>query len=203
MWKNFLMHPVDIAIQFLLSFMFIGIFVAESSGSVLSASIVSDTTALTSSPQCFAPYLTTNVAGRALSYSRQCYNASEGSEGCNYYYNQSIGYTSESSDDCPWEGNRCALLKNTSYSLDTGHVHTKYIGINAPERYTFRKRTTCAPLTQSNNFEGALIPGYAGGSLNGWDLPRQFPLGFSIPGYVYSRGLWRSSEPSILLFNVY
>lgn len=65
-WNNFLRRPMDIVTAFLLSIAFIGIFVAESSGSVLSAGIVSDTTALASSRRCFIPKQYSDVSQRAF-----------------------------------------------------------------------------------------------------------------------------------------
>ena len=145
-WKNVLRNPLEILIQVLLSLILIGIFVAQASGSVLSARIVSDSIALSSSRRCWAPDYSLYPLESAMAYSRQCYNASSGTEGCNTYFNQSIGYTTESSNHCPWIGEPCALRVNTSYTLDTDFVSTKQIGINAPKQYWFRRRTTCAPL---------------------------------------------------------
>lgn len=155
-WKNILRDPLEISIRFLLSFTFIGIFVALASGSVLSAKIVSDSVALSSSGRCWAPYYSIQAIENAFAYSRQCYNASNGAEGCSLFFNQSIGYTSESSGHCPWVGKLCALRNdNASYTLDTGFISTKTIGINAQSRYSFRKRTTCAPL-EKNFFNTSL-----------------------------------------------
>ena len=152
LWGNFLKQPVDIVIPLLLSVFFIGIFVAESSGSVLSAGIVSDTTALASSPRCFGPRNGTDISTRALAYSKQCYNTPNEAEDCNYFYNQSISYTEESMEDCPWRGRTCALRQHVALSLDTGYVHSKYVGINAPEQYRFRRRAICAPLVPDGIF---------------------------------------------------
>ena len=92
-WDNFLRRPLDFLISFLLSCIFVGIFVAGSSGSVLSAGIVSDTTALASSSRCYPPDDITNASLQAAAYSQQCYRRPPGTEGCNYLYNQQTTFT--------------------------------------------------------------------------------------------------------------
>ena len=56
-WRNFLQRPFDILVSLLLSSFFVAIFVAESTANVLSVNIVSDTTAIVSSPKCNLKYL--------------------------------------------------------------------------------------------------------------------------------------------------
>lgn len=65
-WNNTLRQPMDIIIPFLLSIAFVAIFVAGSAGSVLSAGIVSDTTALASSRRCFIPQGYSDISQRAF-----------------------------------------------------------------------------------------------------------------------------------------
>ena len=52
-WNLFLIGPFDTIISLLLLFAFIDIFGAGSSGSVLSAGVASDTTALVASRRCY------------------------------------------------------------------------------------------------------------------------------------------------------
>ena len=64
LWRNFLQYPMDIATSILWSMILVGIFVAESSGSVASARIISDTTAKIDSSYC--SILTPHVNGRTV-----------------------------------------------------------------------------------------------------------------------------------------
>lgn len=145
LWKLFLLHPAEILTSIGLSIVFTGIFVAESSGNVLSANIVSDTIALVSSPRCSAiPY--GSRWSRSIAYVDRCYQATLGADGCNDFYNQSISHEESSISTCPFEGNVCALGQNPAFVMDTGLVDSKVLGINAPKRHLFRRVATCAPL---------------------------------------------------------
>ena len=144
-WNNFLKHPFDIIIPVVLSLLFIGIFVAESTGTVLSANIVGDSTAMSDSPRCFAPNMT-GSPDRVLAYVDQCYHAALGTEGCNFFYNQSIRYREERTSRCPWLGFRCFNGTNTAVAFDTDYIRIKHLGINFPERYIFRRWAVCAPM---------------------------------------------------------
>ena len=109
-WKNFHRQPADVVVSLLLRVTFVEIFVAESTGSVLSARILSDTVALvslancsvrpfdgcSSSPSIIYPggdaYTTSQhqtITYRTAAYSQQCYSAPPGTDGCNFFYNQS------------------------------------------------------------------------------------------------------------------
>ena len=137
----------------ILAVIFIGIFVAEASGNVLSANIITGTTALASTPRCFFPQEETlKYAGEwAARYSGQCYHAVKNTLGCSFFYNRSIGYTEQAHSLCPFMGNLCvgnlcASHLDPAYIFDTGYIDAKYIGINSFKQYHFRRRSTCAPL---------------------------------------------------------
>lgn len=136
-WNNFIGQPVDVLVPFILSAAFIGLFVAQSSSSVLSAGIVSDSTALSTSPRCSIE----RPIGfdRALAYTKLCYHAEEGADGCNIFDNQTIKYTEKANETCPFIGKACV-------TFDTGLIDAKFLGINAAKRYQFRRRMSCAPL---------------------------------------------------------
>lgn len=108
-----LVQHFDIVISTVLAFAFLGVFVAESSGSVLSAYIVSDTVAFVSPSTCsISPrFLWWNGWRQAFAYSQNCYNSANEPAGCNYFYNQSIAYTEGAIDVCPFEGNVCPARK--------------------------------------------------------------------------------------------
>ncbi len=164
-WNNLGQHVVNIVTPLLLSVIFVGVFVAESSGSVLSASIVTDNVALSSSLDCNAQTRSEQEwqpdhfgaeALRPFTYMDQCYGADAAADGCNYLYNQSISYTEKSGDRCPFVGDVCLQGKNSAYTLDTGRVDAKYLGINSAQRYQFRRSATCAPLVTDGYMKGGL-----------------------------------------------
>ena len=106
-WENLLRQLTEVIASLSLSMLFSAIFVAESSGSVFSARIITDTIALVASKRCFLPYYSlkfdrknnhysynagyydagyASIALRqAASYSQNCYNADRGKDGCNYF----------------------------------------------------------------------------------------------------------------------
>jgi hypothetical protein len=112
------------------------------------ANIIRDTTALASPSICSIPHGTiwSNGWKQAFTYSQQCYNPGKGSDGCNFFYNQSIACTERTIDMCPFKGNVCVLHEKSAYNFDAGYVDSKHLGINAAKRHHFRRRSTCAPL---------------------------------------------------------
>lgn len=153
LWTNFLQHPVDIVTSILMSVVLVGLFVAESSGSIASARIVSDTTAKIHSSKCsILPFRGVKYPiydppiFQASRYAQKCYDAPLGSEGCNDFYNQSIGFMERSNDTCPFSGNVCAQGRYSALTFDTGYVHANTIGLNVAQNFNFRRSTTCAPL---------------------------------------------------------
>lgn len=153
-WKNFLRQPVDILMSLLISAALIGLFVAESSGSLLSASIVSDTTALASSSKCAPLPHGSNLSpfSRAAAYATKCYDAEHGADGCNYFYNQTISYAEKSNQTCPFLGQTCVWGRNSAVAFDTGLIDAKILGINAAKRFQFRREMLCAPLVPDGGF---------------------------------------------------
>lgn len=152
-WMRFLRQPVDILISLAISAALIGLFVAQSSGSVLSASIVSDSIALASSSSCAAA--TDNSVSslpRAVAYVTKCYHAKQGADGCNFFYNQTIAYTEKANQTCPFTGQTCARGKNSAVTFDTGLIDAKLLGINAAKHYQFRRKMLCAPLVPDGDF---------------------------------------------------
>ena len=99
-WKSAMKRVVDVVIPFTISLPLIEIFVTESAGIVLSANIVSDTLALStpSSYSASSSWDTKATTTRALAYTENRYHAPSVSEGCNVFYNQSIGYHEQSED---------------------------------------------------------------------------------------------------------
>ena len=82
-----------------MSVVLVGLFVSESTETILSGYIVSDSIALVLSDKCnFRPGIRTK--SEALAYSQRCYDAYSGTDGCNAFYNQSIGYNQSLDETC-------------------------------------------------------------------------------------------------------
>lgn len=156
-WNNFLQHPVDVMVPLLLSAAFIGLFVAQLSGSVMSARILTDKIALSTPPRCNPAWMeplntSSSLFYVAAAYTKQCYHAEEGAEGCNFFYKQSIKYIERANQTCPFRGKTCALGRNSALSFDTGLVDAHFLGINAQKKYQFRRKMLCAPLLPDGDF---------------------------------------------------
>ena len=148
--------------------------------------------ALVSSPRCnLKGYpVTTNDA---VAYSKNCYGADPGKEGCSFFRNQSISFSERSLSTCPFPGQTCGLPRNPIVSegktfkwygdgsrgqfnlagaepalvLDTGFVDVRYIGINTRLPYHFRRTTTCAPLVSDGEFIKSEMGERSGSSISG------------------------------------
>lgn len=66
--------------------------------------------------------------------------------GANFFYNQSIAYTEEHWQKCPFISEICANGSSSAMTHDTGLVDAKVVGINSAAHLQFRRTTTCAPL---------------------------------------------------------
>lgn len=153
-WKNLLRRPIDVLASLLLSSLFVGIFVAESTFSVLSAKIVGDTTALGSSPNCsISPrWNFSHFQPNAFDYSQRCYRTRNGIGDCNSFYNQTIGYT-ETTTKSPFAKEIRLEAEDSALTFDTGVVDAKVIGINSAHKYQFRRTAICIPLKAKNRLQ--------------------------------------------------
>lgn len=150
LWNNLIHQPADVIVPFILSAAFIGLFVAQSSSSMFSARILTDKIALSIPPKCSTRILTSFDA--AIPYTKQCYHAEDGAEGCNFFYNQTISYIEKANETCPFRGKTCAWGRNSALSFDTGLVDAHFLGINAQKKYQFRRKMLCAPLLPDGDF---------------------------------------------------
>ena len=116
-WFRVLRHNLsyylaDTITALVLTIIFVGIFVAESSGSVLSANIITDGVAVSARENCavtrYSSWINNTDTNTALTYVDRCYSASTAMNGCNYLYNQSISYTEVSDNACPFSGDVCS-----------------------------------------------------------------------------------------------
>jgi hypothetical protein len=148
--KLFLHNITDIAFSLLMSVIFVGIFVAESTSGILSANIVSDSVALLDSSGCGIYTINGQFQQfrrdfTALEYRDQCYKKDALTEGCDYFYISTLPFTEIHKDNCPFEGQAC-LGDAVAYTLDTGLLDASSLGINTAKKLQFRRRTTCTPL---------------------------------------------------------
>lgn len=147
-----------------------GLFVAQAIAGVFSAKIASDRTGLSSSQHCGIWQFDENAGGeaadrddlnnyqkeaRASQYARTCYNSPDPTDpfSCRVFYNQSIAYTTKTSQTCPFASSElCHDGLYSAISFDTGYVDASVIGINSPTTYKFRRTTSCSPLNMSEPY---------------------------------------------------
>ena len=148
--KAFLHNITEIAFSLLLSVIFVDIFVAESTGGIFSANIVSDLVALLVPSGC-GIYMVNDRLERfnryrtAIEYRDQCYKKDAPTEGCDHLYISTLPYAEINNDECPFEGQAC-LGSAMAYTLDTGLLDANNLGINTAKKLQFRRKTTCTPL---------------------------------------------------------
>ena len=149
--KRIAQISVDTLVSLAFAFFLIAIFVAESTGAVLSANIFSDTFALSSSPECvnLLPNPPTVSTFRLVSsYQKTCYDALSIDTRCNVYANRTIAYTKRFDAPCPFRDGVCL---QPAHTLDTGYVNAKAIGLNTAKDYFVRRTTSCAPIRSVDN----------------------------------------------------
>ena len=153
-----------------LAIILFGFFVVQTIAGIFSAKIATDRAALSSSKYCGIWKFDRNAGGEASDrddiynyqkeatasqYARNCYSApsSAGSLGCNFFYNQSIDYSTKSDQPCPFQSPELCL--NGLYSavqFDTGIVDASVLGINFPSTHKFRRVTSCSPLNMNGSY---------------------------------------------------
>ena len=174
--------------------------------SIFSGLVVSNSVALSRSPHCklMLPNLSNattlinagwskyfhDLEVEGAEYAKRCYPADARSEECSYFYNQSLHFSVKHNDTCPFQGDLCLYGPSGAFTMTTGMIHPKTLGINTRLKYRFERTTTCSPLRMD---EGRFIqrltePGqvhfrYLYGSFNSspmcdpqlpnctWDLP--------------------------------
>jgi hypothetical protein len=81
-------------------------------------------------------------------YARKCYHSSPGTDGCNSFLARKIPYDKYPNNPCPFEESLCLEGRSSAYSLTTGIISAKDLGINVPIGYSFRRNTTCSPVSR-------------------------------------------------------
>jgi len=152
-----------------------GLFVAQATAGVFSAKIASDRIGLSSSDHCGIwqfdddageeaadrdDFKNPEKEARASQYAHDCYAlpTSHNTPPCQIFYNQSIAFTTETKQRCPFFSQElCLDGLYSAVTFDTGIVDASTIGVNFPVAHKFRRISTCAPVTMSHPFiEGPL-----------------------------------------------
>jgi hypothetical protein len=174
------------------------LFVLEQSLAILSSNITSGSMVLSRHPDCgywnldvnafnvsdshswMKAVLTGILEGRALqlkalNYADGCYNANKNLENCNTLATPMIDYVVERNSACPFPSEVCRNGPSSALTMDTGFQSLSRLGLNLPFSGSFRRKVTCAPLTdrfiriRPGPDNSTLIVEY----LHGYLLPKQ------------------------------
>jgi hypothetical protein len=196
--QNFTDSPKTFTWISVLALLLFGSFIGQQILAISAASILSDSTAISTSPHCgawspdgrgiysdnnsiFEPiqshYKQRGVA--AITYAETCYSPDAKIEQCRYVYQPRIEFHEFHNVSCPFLGDVCLLRNNSAFTLDTGYVDAEILGINEPERVQFRLTKVCAPVvvnetyieTRKDDAEGSLQITYRYESPSSSNLP--------------------------------
>jgi len=107
-----------------------------------------------------------------------CYRTTSGADGCNFFVQQSIPYTS-SDGPCPFVDGLCHENMSSASYFSTGPTDAAMVGINAPQTFQFQSNTTCVPLNGNETYistsekDGFYTHTYNYGSRNGFPFTWQ------------------------------
>jgi hypothetical protein len=158
-WENLWARKFEALLCVFLELVCIGIFGLFAWGSIAATGLISNTIALSASENCGfwipdpkAPPKPNGTYGHfylqeveAMEYAKTCYGAVKGADGCNVFVTQDFPITETENDFCPFE-DFCLDGRYTAFSLSTGLISSKSLGINVPTGYKFNRTTTCAPI---------------------------------------------------------
>jgi hypothetical protein len=167
LWDNFKdvsAESTDLLLTLLVAFIMGFIYFGSILVGVYSALVSTTTVAVSAHPGCNIYGAASNwdnpsfsnvqkyyhqIEAESGEYARRCYNATGGSDGCNYFYTKSIPFSATENATCPFgreSGDLCFNGPSSALTLTTGKVRPEAIGINTPLKYTFERETTCSPL---------------------------------------------------------
>jgi hypothetical protein len=99
--------------------------------------------------------LSYKIESESGEYAKRCYNVTNLTDGCNYFYRSSIPFTVRHNDTCPFQsefGPLCTGGTSGAFTLTTGRVRPEVIGINTKHKLTFIRQATCSPLITDDRF---------------------------------------------------
>jgi hypothetical protein len=85
---------------------------------------------------------------RAGAYAKNCYGEPDPFEAiqCNYLYQSRLSFSPpQYTTDCPFQNEICGQNQTVTFTTDT--IDASELGINTPNSPTFRRRTSCVPLS--------------------------------------------------------
>ncbi len=174
MWANFRDDAWAFAWISGVVFLVFLIVIGEQLIAISTYSIITDSAALITSPQCgvwlstlysqpkirfthpeedkhpsppkFYSNLASERAMRAISYVDTCYTDEVRGNECSYLYTPRIPFSEDHNATCPFSNGTCLYGDNGAYSVDTGYLDSGILGFNHPLRCEFRIRSTCSPI---------------------------------------------------------
>jgi hypothetical protein len=165
--KNFKEEKLTFTLISALILMLFGIFIGEQVVAISVAGIVGDSVGLSASPKCGNwqyignndtetwRYQSQSLAAaqrRSTIYIDNCYREPFAAEDCKVYNNRTIAFSEEHNASCPFLGDVCLYGQISAYALETHWVDSNVLGINAPKRYHFRRKTTCSPIVTNYSY---------------------------------------------------
>lgn len=94
-----------------------------------------------------------SLSESALSYAASCYQTARTSTSCDIALTRSIPYHLSTTSSCPFPApTMCKLGNDSVHTLDTGFINARILGINSASNFEFRRRTTCSPVLDNNEF---------------------------------------------------
>ncbi|KAF2100958.1 hypothetical protein NA57DRAFT_74555 [Rhizodiscina lignyota] len=156
----------------------IAVAAASAIGGILSSDIASSPTALSASKRCGIWELPSDASqehqdidylsgyakeARAANYAKECHPlvAKNLSLGCNFFYNQSVSFSTKFNEKCPFVSkDMCLGGPESAITITTGLVDAGVIGINDGMAYKFRRTSTCSPLQMNSTFITATDESY-------------------------------------------
>lgn len=146
------------------------LFLLVTLGGIFSSGVILDSTAICKSPRCGIwvwgqDTVAANILWNRLSLKREkaaashqerCYRDHQPVANCNSILGKAISYLAFSNTPCPFKGDVCLLGSNGAFTLDTGLLDSKFLGINSPYTLYFRRQMTCAPLVVNSSYAEAV-----------------------------------------------
>lgn len=89
----------------------------------------------------------------ALSYAALCYQSAGPPTSCGMTLTRNIPYSILDDNLCPFPAHSmCKFGNDSTHTLDTGFIDAGILGINSASNFEFRRRTTCSPVLDDENF---------------------------------------------------
>lgn len=155
---------------------------------VVTALLATDSKALSSNSDCGVYVLASNSSQSqdsldsfafqaqldSAQLAQSCYHTTSQADGCNFFTQQKIPYTT-SDGPCPFAEGMCHENMSSASQFSTGPTDATALGIHAPRTFQFQRNTTCVPLNDNKTYisttekDGIFTHTYYYGSKN--DIP--------------------------------